>query len=97
MAATLLSALLLAAAPASNVTVETLGESRYRFTTVYPENAGLEVIMRAQLRLTKQAGRTCRGRGRAVSEGSLRLDPAPGQRGRLALSEIYNCVAPAAR
>jgi hypothetical protein len=97
MAATLLSALLLAAAAAPNVTVEALGETRFRFTTVYPENAGYEVIMRAQFRLMEQAERTCRGRGRAVSEGSLRVDPAPGQRGRLALSEVYNCVTPSAR
>jgi hypothetical protein len=93
----MLSALLLAAAAPPHVTVEALGETRFRFTTVYPENAGYEVVMRAQFRLTEQAGRTCRGPGRAVSEGALRLDQVPGQRGRVALSEIYNCVAPPAR
>jgi hypothetical protein len=98
MPATLLSVLLLlAAAAAPNVTVEALGETRFRFTTVYSEHGGPDVITRALLRLMEQARRTCRGRGRAVSEGSLRLDPAPGQRGRLALSEIYNCIAPPAR
>jgi hypothetical protein len=97
MAATLLSALLLAAAAPSNVTVEALGETRFRFTTVYARNGGPEAIMQAQFRLMEQAERTCRGRGRAVSEGSLRLDPAPGRPNGLAISEIYNCVAPAAR
>lgn len=99
MAATLLSALLLAAAPAPNVTVETLGETRFRVTTVYAGSRDPEVIMRAQLRLIEEAGRVCqgRGRGRAVSEGSLEINPAPGRPGRTALSEVYNCMTPAAR
>jgi hypothetical protein len=97
MAVTMFSALLLAAAAAPNVTVEALGETRFRFTTVYAESSGYQAIMRAQSRLTEQARHVCRGRGRAVSEGALRVDQAPGQPGRIALSEIYNCIAPAAR
>ncbi|HYI49269.1 MAG TPA: hypothetical protein VEX35_12480 [Allosphingosinicella sp.] len=93
----MLSALMLAAAAAPNVTVEALGETRFRFTTVYADNGDYQVIMRAQLRLTAEARRICRGRGRAVSEGSVRADQAPGRPGRIALSEIYNCIAPAAR
>ena len=97
MAATLLSALLLAAAAAPDVTVQALGETQFWFTTVYAENADYPVVMRAQARLIEEARRACRGRGRPVSEGALRLDQAPGQPSRVALSEIYNCVAPPAR
>ncbi len=97
MAASVLSALLLAAAGAPNVTVEALGETRFRLTTVYAESAGYEVTVRAQLRLVEAARRACRGRGRAVSEGSLRLDQAPGRPNQVALSEIYNCIAPVSR
>jgi hypothetical protein len=92
----MLTALLLVAA-APNVTVETLGETRFRVTTVYATSGGPELIARAQFRLMEEAERVCRGRGRAVSEGSLEIHPAPDRPGRTALSEVYNCIAPVSR
>lgn len=95
MAATALAALLLAAA-AQNVTVETLGENRFRLMIVYAGSSA-EAHARAQLRLIEEAERLCLGRGRPVSEGSLEANQAPGRRGRIALSAIYSCGSAASR
>ena len=42
-----------------------------------------------------QAARLCRGRGRAVSEGSLEVNQVPGRADRVSISEIYTCTGSA--
>jgi hypothetical protein len=91
----MLFALLLAAAP--NMTVETLGETRFRVTIVLASNARPAVTALALFRLMEEAARLCRGHGRAASEGSLQIDQVAGRPDRTSLSEIYNCIAPPAR
>jgi hypothetical protein len=89
VAAPLLLALLLVRL---EVTTEALAESRFRLTVVIPAGADYELITRAQLRLMEEAARVC-GARRAVSEGGLMANQVPTRRNRVAVSEIYNCVA----
>jgi len=89
VAAPLLLALLLVRL---EVTTEALAESRFRLTVIISAGGSYELAARAQLRLMEEAERVC-GARRAVSEGSLTVDQVPNRRNRVALSEIYNCVA----
>lgn len=82
-------ALLVADTPPRNMTVEQLDDGSYRLTVVYSAHANVELHARMQLRLMEHAERLCRGRGRAVSAGTLEVNQAP--RGRIALSEVYSC------
>ena len=91
----LLYALLLASAPP--VTVQPLPDGWYRLTIVY-KPSGIQAHSDAQLRLIAAAGRLCKGKGRAASEGSLNVDEVPdtdvaGRKSgrRLALSEKWQC------
>jgi hypothetical protein len=84
-----LLALLASGNPPRNLTVEELGEGRYRLTITYPGGSSPEVHAHMVIRLMEHAERLCSGRGRAVSDGSLEANEAP--RGRLALSETYSC------
>ena len=70
-----LALLMLAAAGSRNLTVEDLGNDRYRLTVVYGGGSP-EVHARMQLRLMRGAERLCRGRGRPTLIGGLELNEA---------------------
>ncbi|HKR25326.1 MAG TPA: hypothetical protein VJS15_08715 [Allosphingosinicella sp.] len=93
MAAPFLIGLLLAAA-AQQVTVEALGEERFRLTIIVrADDVRAQFI--GQVRLMQEAERRCGGRGRALPGGTLEVNEVSGRRGRISLSETYRCAASA--
>jgi hypothetical protein len=71
-----------------------IDEQRFRVSIVYDDTSPMG-HGNAQVALMKAAERFCRGKGKAVSEGTLELnDAAPlrGKRKALEVSEIYRCV-----
>ena len=92
----LLPALLLAGA--ASMSVQPLEGGWFRLTILY-KGSSVEAHANAQIRLITAASRLCKGKGRPVSGGSLRLDEVPKpdgaarRRGRvLALSEEWRCA-----
>ena len=76
----------------SSVAVEPIDADRFRLTVRYNGHAHVE----AQLALIETARRLCKGKGRAVSAGTLHADEVPKtdparKRGRLKLSEEWRC------
>jgi hypothetical protein len=74
-------------------TVAELGENRFRVGIVFDDQSP-RGHANAQLALIKAANKHCKGKGTAVSEGTLNLDRAePLRRGKeaLDLSEVYWC------
>ena len=91
----LLPALLLAGA--ASMSVQPLDGGWFRLTVFY-KGSSVEAHANAQIGLIVAAQRLCKGQGRPVSEGSLRLDEVPKAEGTarrrcriLALSEEWHC------
>ena len=76
-------------------TVEQLDEARFRVRIVYDGSSPTDHA-NAQIALMRKASEICRGKGRALSEGTLELnnaEPIRKNRPALELAEIYTCVA----
>ncbi|CAN5286974.1 hypothetical protein BH11PSE5_BH11PSE5_10620 [soil metagenome] len=74
-------------------TITLIDDSRFRVGIVFDDTSPSGQTD-AQLALMKAAERACKGKGKAISEGTLNLDNAPSirpNRKALALSEIYSC------
>jgi hypothetical protein len=74
-------------------TVTQLDEERFRVAIIFDDQSG-RGHANAQIALMRAASKHCKGRGSAVSEGTLHLNRAePLRRGKeaLDLSEIYSC------
>ena len=85
--------LLIAAAP--NVAVEPAPDGRFRVSTVIAGDSGMpEDYARGLLRLRAAAEEQCRGRGRAISSGTIEADRVPHRPDRLSLAETYACERP---
>ena len=75
-------------------TIEQLDEGRFRVKVVYDDTSP-RGHANAQVAVAREAQRACRGKGNAVSEGTLHVnDAAPirGSRKALELSEVYICA-----
>ena len=75
-------------------TIEQHDEGRFRVKVVFDDTSPRGHAS-AQVALAKEAQRTCRGKGNAVSEGTLDLadtSPIRGSRKALELSEVYICA-----
>ncbi|HEY6816056.1 MAG TPA: hypothetical protein VI168_10995 [Croceibacterium sp.] len=75
-------------------TIEQLDEGRFRVKVVFDETSP-DGHANAQVSLARKAQAECRGKGNAVSEGTLDVnDAAPirGSRKALELSEVYVCA-----
>jgi hypothetical protein len=84
----ILLAAMLAPDTPRNMTVEELGEGRYRLTIVYAGGSPMDHA-RMQDRMKEHAQQLCGGR--SVSVGALDVADAP--RRRIALSGTYTCRA----
>ena len=74
-------------------TVTMIDETRFRVENVYRDRTPTGHA-NAQIALMRAASKHCRGKGVAVSEGSLELnnaEPTKGGKKALALSEVYSC------
>jgi len=93
MAALLFSSALLVLALAGP-TIEQLDDGRFRVKVVFDDTSPRGNVA-AQVALARKAQAECRGKGMAVSEGTLELgDAAPLRRNRkaLELAEVYICA-----
>jgi hypothetical protein len=93
-AAPLASALLILASVGPSV--EQIDDSRFRVKIVFDNTESARSHAEAQLAIIRKARTECRGKGAAVSEGTLYLNnaaPIRGNRKALELAEIYTCVA----
>jgi hypothetical protein len=75
-------------------TIEQLDEGKFRVKVVFDDTSPRGHVS-AQVALARKAQQECRGRGNAVSEGTLHVnDAAPirGSRKALELSEVYLCA-----
>ena|SRR5688572_9200463 len=75
-------------------TIEQLDEGRFRVKVVFDDTSP-RGHADAQVALARKAQQECRGKGNAVSEGTLDLDDAAsirGSRKALELSEVYICA-----
>jgi hypothetical protein len=74
------------------VSIEPQPDGSFRVSAItYPDS------FEAQMAMAVAAKRACKGKGKAVGEGVLRLDPVPGaapagKRRKLKLSEGYRCL-----
>ena len=76
--------------------VEQLDDARFRVKIVFDNTESGRAHADAQLAIIRKARAECRGKGTAVSEGTLYLNiaaPIRGDRKALELAEIYTCVA----
>ena len=89
-------AILLVAA-LSSIAIQPLDSGRFQLTIIV-RSQSLESITDGQLKLIAAARRLCRGKGQAVSEGTLevnkvpRTDRALRKRGDMSMAEVYRCV-----
>lgn len=91
--ASLLTPLILAVLASVGPTVVPVDDARFRVRILY-DDTSISGHTQAQIALMKAAVKHCKGRGEAVSEGSLTVNRAePLRKGREAidLSEIYVC------
>ena len=75
-----------------------IDNDRFKVSIVYRSSASPIEQANAQIALMQAAKKQCKGKGQAVSEGTLYLDGVePDAKGhkKLRLSEIYACVAKA--
>jgi hypothetical protein len=90
----LLSALFILASVGPSV--EPLDNARFRVRIVFDNTESGRAHADAQIAIMRKARSECRGKGTAVSEGTLYLNnaaPIRGDRKALELAEIYTCVA----
>lgn len=81
---------------AATVAVQPTQDGGFRLSLLYGGGDPM-AHAEAQMQLASAAKRVCRGRGDAVSAGSLELNEVPKtdparKRGRLSLSEVWRCV-----
>ena len=89
----LIATALLMALGSAGPTVTPLDETRFRVRIVYDDRS-VAGHANAQIALIRAASKQCKGRGVAVSEGTLEANSAePLKRGKKAidLSEVYAC------
>ena len=91
-------ALMMLAFSSGGVESTPVDADHFKVSIVYSASAGPSEQADAQIALLQSAKKLCKGRGRAVSEGTLHLDAAePDAKGhkKLRLSEVYSCLAEA--